>query len=96
MSEALTTIENKIVELQKFCQERSNYLHQIEANIKQLKLERLNVQKQLSEVQGAVQGFAEASKLIKADAAVLAPPMTVPMKDVNVLEAPVVAKAVAK
>ena len=88
MSDALTTIENKIADLQKFCQDKMNFIRQIEDNIKQLNAEHANSHKQLSEVQGAVQGFAEAAKLIKAET-----PDSTATCDVHLVDAPVEAVA---
>jgi prefoldin subunit 5 len=71
MSEAVNIIEQRIVDLQKFCQEKTNFLTQIDHNIKQLKHERKLTEKSISEVQGAIQGFVESVKLIKAQAPVV-------------------------
>lgn len=67
MSEALTVIEKRIADLQKFCQDKTNFLNQINVSIKQLKNEHKLVLKQISEVQGAIQGFTESAKLIKGN-----------------------------
>ncbi len=70
MSQALKTVETQVEVLQKFCKEKIDFLNQVNSNIKQLKVERENVTKQLSEVNGAIQAYNESIRLMKLDAPV--------------------------
>ena len=66
MSEVvISTIESKVAELQKFHKEKVDFLGQVNMNIEQLGNERTNVQKQLLEVSGAIQGYNESIRLLK-------------------------------
>lgn len=78
MSEALKTIETQVQNLQKFYKEKFDFLNQVNANLKQLKNERENVTKQLSEVNGALQAYNESIRLMKLESSAIPAPVPTP------------------
>lgn len=94
MADFVSVVDSEVKRLQEVFQKQTDYLNQVNANVKQLRAERKNVTKNLAEISGALQAYSQSVQLVKGEitpaAPVEAPAEAEPVVETPVLEGEIV------